>query len=424
MSKSKVLDPKFKFKFLTLKNKKWCYKGEGNANVIIALPEESRVIRVMKDDSDKLRTASEMAKILLMHIDYCKALCQLFFGHYADVPVLMSMSAEELRKIDLYLQQNRPSNRKHKSLSWISGLLTVHPDYTVLPGLVDVGSETVIYCIEIKPKQGWSHEADNMESYPDMCAFCTHQYLKLSRGDIKEISQYCPLDLFSGHNKRVGRAVHNLFQTPQNNLKVFRDGVPFDDSGVGWIAASKAFGFSDSKRFYTFIAACLLGNFEEEHEISDMLDDCMLDNRPRWSCNSNTTPMPEHCVLQKILNMQQMQTTSFLNVCSEYDKQTKSNELSNALQFAHVGHLVSMTTTTNKQSTVLSPIDRYLVAATARDCSVFVTFRQTTHNRNHHDYAVSIKVSDLDPKPISTIQKHQQRNKEVLLACQQYLDQK
>lgn len=422
MSESKVLDPELKFKLLTLNNKKWYYKGEGNANVIIALPEENTVVRVMKDDSDKLRTGAEMAKTLTMHIDYCKAVRQLFFGHYADVPVLMSMSAEELRKIDLYLQQNRPSNRKHKSLSWVSGLLTVHPDYTMLPGLVDIGSKTVVYCVEIKPKQGWLHEADSVEGYPNMCAFCTHQYLKLSRGDIQEISQYCPLDLFSGHHKRVRRAVHNLFQTPQNNLKVFQDGVPLDDSGIGWIATSKAFGFGDSGRFYAFIATCLLGNFEEEQEVSDMSDVCMLDNRPRWSCNSNTTPMPEHCVLQKILNMQQMQTTSFKNVCSEYNKQTQSIESSAA--FAHVNRLVSMTTTTDKQSTVLSPIDRYLVAATARDCSVFVTFHQNTHNRDPHHYDASIKVSDLDPKPISTIQKHQQRNKEVQLACQQYLDQK
>lgn len=419
------MDPGLEFKLLTLVGKKWCYKGEGNANVIIALPEESTVVRVMKDGGDGLKTAAEMEKILSMHVDYCKATCRLFFGHYADVPVLMSMSAEELRNINLCLRQDRPANRKQKSLGWVSGLVTVHPDYTLLPELVDVGSKTVIYCVEIKPKQGWSHEADNIDGYPDMCAFCTHQYLKLSRGDVQEISQYCPLDLFSGYHKRVERAVRNLFQTPQNNLKVFQDGVPLDNNGVGWMAASETFGFRDSRQFYAFIAACLLGDFEEKQEMSsDILDNCMLDNKPRLLCNSNTTPMPEHCVLQKILNMQQMQTISFVNVCSEYDKQTQSTESSAALQYAHVGRLVSMTTTTDEQNTVLSPVDRYLVAATARDCSVFVTFHQTTHNKGPHHYAVRIKVSDLDPKPISTIQKHLKRNKEVLLACQQYLNQK
>lgn len=50
------------------------------------------------------------------------------------------------------------------------------------------------------------------------------QYLKLKTAKITNISQYCPIDLFSGKAERMNRAINGLFQNPQNNLKMFQDG--------------------------------------------------------------------------------------------------------------------------------------------------------------------------------------------------------
>lgn len=397
----------------TLREKKWYYKSEGNANVVLTVPEDGTILRVMKDGGD-----DDAAETLSLRRDYCDAVRRLFFGHHADVPVVVAVSAEELRDVDACLWQDRPASRAHKRLRWTTGLAAVCPDYTVLSPSAWPSAASV-YCVEIKPKQGWSHRADRGSTRADdggRCAFCAHQYLKLNRGDVPEISWYCPLDLFSGRRERMARAVHNLFRTPQNNLKVFRNGVPLDGGGDhdGW------FGFGDGRRFCAFVAAALLGDFDDQHEVQPTASEAIWqaddEGTPRWPCDFDAVPTPRHCVLHRILAMQQIQTTSFADVCSEYDELMRRPAQLATSQFGHVGRL--MTAAANWQTTALSLVDRYLVAATAKDCSVFVTFRRTTC------MDVRVKVSDLDPKPLLTVHKHRKRNAEVLLACQLHLNLK
>lgn len=41
---------------------------------------------------------------------------------------------------------------------------------------------------------------------------------------MEALSHYSPLDLFSGNLEKINEAVHNLFDIPQNNLRVFVGG--------------------------------------------------------------------------------------------------------------------------------------------------------------------------------------------------------
>lgn len=71
-----------------------------------------------------------------------------------------------------------------------------------------IPSETVdTLAVEIKPKQGWnicSLQEDLREllgisgDLRNKCRFCVMQYLKIQGHQAESISNYCPLDLFSG----------------------------------------------------------------------------------------------------------------------------------------------------------------------------------------------------------------------------------
>jgi len=410
---------------LTLRDKTWCYQGEGNANVVLSVPADRTVVRVMKEGDDGGETTEASAEKLYLQLRFCDTVKRTFFGggHHVDVPVPMNMSTEELREIDRVIRPHRPPSRKHKGLGLAGCLVAVCPNYTALPPKDVPG----VWCVEIKPKQGWVHEddvaADGSGEVQTKCPFCAHQYLKLYRGDVQRPSGYCPLDMFSGRRERVQRAVRALLRDPQNNLKMFLDGDPLaaPDDGFG-AAAGVALG--SVRQFCALVAGALLGDFEggrdapadgrdgseddsdgEEEKYRSAISGAV----PPASCDfAGAVPMPRHCVLYEILTMQQMQTTGFAAVCSEYDGRPPHSP-----QFGHVDRLRP-----NKDGDddTWTPVDGYLVAATARDCSVYVTFRRPGSSLT----AVRVKVSDLDPKPLSTIDKHRNRNANVLLACRRY----
>ncbi|KAL5080764.1 hypothetical protein RYX36_009185 [Vicia faba] len=51
-----------------------------------------------------------------------------------------------------------------------------------------------------------------------------HQALKLNQGEISFPSEYNLLDMFSGSQERIHKAIKDLFTMPQNNFCVFMDG--------------------------------------------------------------------------------------------------------------------------------------------------------------------------------------------------------
>lgn len=57
-----------------------------------------------------------------------------------------------------------------------------------------------------------------------MCFFLFVSF-QLEKGTINQISNYCPIDLFSGNRKRMRRAIKGLLNSPQNNLRVFKNEV-------------------------------------------------------------------------------------------------------------------------------------------------------------------------------------------------------
>ncbi|KAG8240072.1 hypothetical protein J437_LFUL019642 [Ladona fulva] len=129
---------------------------------------------------------------------------------------------------------------------------------------------------------------------------------------------------------------------------------------------------------------------------------------------------PENCVLQRILQVQKLDSYGAEHVYREY--QREKNLVGNLSDFSYIHTLMA-------PDAVLSSIHRYLLATTAKDCSVMLTFRKVLHSWNvglqkhatiqcpdGQKFLFSIGVIDLEPKPLSCIERHVLRDHEVLKA--------
>jgi inositol-pentakisphosphate 2-kinase len=140
--------------------------------------------------------------------------------------------------------------RRSKIIGSNFGLL--YRDVAFLPKEIYMGKtingefkDSSTICIEIKAKQGYMLEDDD-SLFVKKCRYCYFQvrkqmfsrndsrsyfvqllfsqYLKLENDRIDSVSNYCPIDLFSGNAERMNRAIKGLLDNPQNNLKMFHDG--------------------------------------------------------------------------------------------------------------------------------------------------------------------------------------------------------
>ncbi|KAK9509411.1 hypothetical protein O3M35_006738 [Rhynocoris fuscipes] len=438
---------------ITLASTPWMYRGEGNANLVISLPREKVIIRLQKLEYDVKITKSlleEKEKKLIRDVEFYRKVMFVLLGTtFLHPPILARISDKEVSEIDQKLYTIRPRYRLSKGIRL--GLLTIHPDYTHLPAIVKplstinynesslIMTNSPTYCIEIKPKQGWIPLLDR--KHPK-CTFCMNQYLKVMEKRVRRISQYCPLDLFSGNIIRMKRAIRNLLLNPQNNLKIFKNGnlVFSDDSEESYEEVLIDFFKLENRsevnierlvdRWCSLIITCLCTRFSN---IKSTTSSCFgneitskLQTYPKShssfsplnghikSCDwSKPQQLPTHSILQKILEVQQLQNFSFSTVSSLYrERYANENDYSYLDSLLHANENLDI-------------IQRYLLATTAKDCSIFIALQRSDHLDLPHkaynvkdcegqEYRLNIGISDIDPKPLSCINKHIKRDREVL----------
>ncbi|XP_046746097.1 inositol-pentakisphosphate 2-kinase [Diprion similis] len=199
------------------------YRGEGNANVVLALPCERKVVRFRKslpDESDpdggEARTCQENQ--FLRHV------IPGFLGEYVQPPEIIHGRPEDMVMLSEAIRPLRPESRRKKDI--VEEYATKYVDYAFLPAkltdsLQQHHCSRPTFCVEIKPKQGFRHESDEQFQ---RCTYCLTQYSKMNSGVIKSRSTYCPFDLFSGDAERMKKSIRGLLKSPQNNLKIFKDG--------------------------------------------------------------------------------------------------------------------------------------------------------------------------------------------------------
>ncbi|KAL6995715.1 Inositol-pentakisphosphate 2-kinase [Sarracenia purpurea var. burkii] len=236
----------------------WVYRGEGAANLILAYNGSSpafigKVLRIQKaprdgsprygsdsDDchasvtTDELRLWKETED--LVSAPTRETAEQLYVQHvispllgfeHVDAGIRVLVSREFLESIEKNALSQRPSWRVDAAkVNTLCNSALLISDHSVFPR----GNLKGEFCfsVEIKPKCGFlpvsRFISEGNAIKKRITRFKMHQSLKYRHGEISEISEYDPLDMFSGSKDIVHKAIKALFVTPQNNFRVFLNG--------------------------------------------------------------------------------------------------------------------------------------------------------------------------------------------------------
>uniref|UniRef100_A0A1A9WMS2 Inositol-pentakisphosphate 2-kinase n=1 Tax=Glossina brevipalpis TaxID=37001 RepID=A0A1A9WMS2_9MUSC len=598
------------------------YRAEGNANLVLALPQFKKVLRLPKmqqnqqqqqqrkqppyqetkhQERQQQQQQPELASTTGHHLNQKVAYRPTTsdkvdaFSIYPIVDLTIetysttgsdadacssSSSGGEFLTMEHFVAYI--VKRLDKGFFGSSGLLL--PDATQLPVEFDIlfsnlqhlESNSDTYAIEIKPKQGWlweiydfynlcdrqrgtvtaikhDHQQDQEKnlslasllceattrchskrddddddtkslSQDIRCRYCSMQLLKLKQEKIHQLSHYCPINLFSGVPDKMFNALQALFERPQNNLRIYRNGqLIYDDHLSKNHSIEEIFPSDKLQIIKHLLVTCLLRDYSQEivptkddnskantitvsgidaavvaaatatatatatgqlHSSATLTDcqtmlECETFIKQRLQTritnaktittttistllptiatsssmakeetastattattisfaaslgqhqNDNQTEMPslpKDCILQKILHLQLLAKKNFMYMLrQQYAKKFDKT-------YGHL-HKLLQKFTDNRQYIALRELtqeEEYLLAATALDCSIMITFKElnTTAetlssvnspfvvNLSAYDrkFLTKITLLDLDPKPDSHFAKYCQQTEEI-----------
>lgn len=373
----------------------WIYRGEGGANLVLAYAASSplfvgKVIRIQKAPKAN-KTANGVASVLttdeqllwkehkelisspnkeVVEQRYVKdVIIPLLGPKHIDPGVRVSVTKEFLESVDKKVTKQRPPwrvNAANVDTSHDSALIL--NDHSLFSqGATSGGGDCL--SVEIKPKCGFLPTSrfisDENKLKRSVSRFKMHQLLKLEHNEISEVSEYDPLDLFSGSRERVSEAVNALYSIPQNNFRVFLNGsLVLGGSGesTGRTSPETAHAFEDALKGFI--------------ETSDGL-------RTKGFLQLVSDTVYDSGVLDKLLEVQKLDKLdtegaihcyyNIINqpcpICKEAGTLEEEEESLHCLPLDES----------------LKIVKDYLIAATAKDCSLMISFRL----RNELDSAPS-----------------------------------
>ena len=173
---------------------------------------------------------------------------------------------------------------------------------------------------------------------------------------ISLLSEYNPLDLFSGSKERIYKAIKDLFTTPQNNFRVFMNGSLIF-GGLGGGAEDTNFGIAKA--------------FEDALKSVIQADNGL--------CTENLLTLVAEAVkksgvLDRLLDVQKLDNVDIEGaIHAYYDITHQQCMICRELSEEQLKRYTSLHSATLDES--LRIVKDYLIAATAKDCSFMICFR-------------------------------------------------
>ncbi|XP_077541906.1 inositol phosphate kinase 1 isoform X1 [Haemaphysalis longicornis] len=425
------------------------FRGEGNANIVVTLKNEDRVLRLRKSAAfaeDKISLVGESWQKCHAEADFIERVMKALLGsRFVFPPVLVRLTADNVRLINKAVQLERPSHRLKKNVREVPTVGLLFPDHCTLPSHLRKFSEGPVLSIEIKPKQGFLPSPSDVpidhRVRASVCRFHLAQASKVSKGRVSSLSTYCPLDLFSGCPRRMKNALKELLYHPQNNLRVFKDKelIFSEESRESLDVTLKDF----------FHESSLVSSREDElcHMVTQVLrhpypDATSIGAETSESSGPQSCPtshpctcttrmkadhqLPRGCVLDRVLRAQRLGCVDVAVVYPLYLKlkDTVKSERAECLKDGYPAPTLpkglgcqGRQNFETDHAFACRKIWEFLVALTARDCSIMLSLQRLSpaaptsweesvvSDSDGQAYLFSIAVVDLDPKSVDKLEK-------------------
>ncbi|MED6169859.1 Inositol-pentakisphosphate 2-kinase [Stylosanthes scabra] len=415
----------------------WVYRGEGAANIVLAYvgsypPFIGKVMRLRKaprNDALAMRSPSALnahEHLLWKHVDQLIAssdselACQLFVEHVMK-PLLGSQyvdAGEFLEAVEKDVISKRPIWRvDNATVDTLCDSVLLMSDYSLFTH-GNLGSKSCI-SVEIKPKCGFlpvsRFISERTAIKRTVTRFAMHQALKLHQGEIALKSEYNPLDLFSGCKERIHKAIVDLFTTPQNNFRVFLNGyLIFGGLGCG----AKDTNVSIAKAF--------------EDSLKSVIE------ADAGKCTENLIALVAEAVqksrvLDRLLEVQKLDSVDIEGAIHAYYEITCQQCLvCQELSDEQTKRFAAFHSASLDES--LRIVRDYLIAATAKDCSLMMCFRPRREGDSGSEYdnvylkstnqTFDFKVHfvDLDLKRLSKMEEHYELDKKIVSCYREMIE--
>ena len=381
----------------------FAYRGEGNANLVVALPQSRIILRFPKSKFSEKSQCEKLEAICR----YINLVMRPEMPQYVDPVTIGMLDWAQFQLVRERVGLSRPASRLGKDIYYPAAL--VMPDCALRPPLSSAPSAPLL-AIEIKPKLG-------LFSGPGLCKFCLKQYYKLHvTKEVDRRSQYCPMDLFSGDSARMSRAIKALLDAPQNNLRLLVDGVPppyGQDPGKDGSQEVVASLLGSQDVLVPVLVACLLHSPNQVASIRSASPTLSTKAGKDRCTPSHAGSLPKGCILDTIQKLQGRSPLSDIEALELLESLLEKGE--------EIGQLQEEMTKPAAPGDRLQPLKDYLLLVTARDLSLILTLAEAgTSERPPVADCLRVReqwicfrwsVIDLDPKSLNRIPKNVEQQK-------------
>jgi len=382
----------------------FAYRGEGNANLVVALPKSRIILRFPKSKYNEKSQCEKLEAICR----YINLVMRPELPQYVDPVTIGMLDWAQFQLVRERVEPSRPASRLGKGIFYPAAL--VMPDCALRPPPGSSPSAPLL-AVEIKPKLG-------LMSGPGLCKFCLKQYYKLQTKEVAERSQYCPLDLFSGDPARMLRATKALLAAPQNNLRLLLDGVLLpcgQDPGADATQEMVASLLGSQDALAPLLVSCLS---HQPNQVASLqpVSPILASKAGKRRCSLSTgRSLPTGCILDTIQKLQGRSPLSDREALEQLDSLLEKGEELGQLQ-------EEMTKPCGPAGDRLQPLKDYLLSVTARDLSLILTLAEAATSERPPPMVDCIRVKerwicfrwsviDLDPKSLNRIPKNVEQQK-------------